>query len=121
MLVTRPTPPDIQAGFTLLEILLVLMIVGLAGAVVVPRVSVIYDNLVLRGEREALLRDIQTLPLRAQANSNSFAVAPDSPEIRPLSEAITPPEGWRVEFSEQLRYQSNGFCLGGEVGLTHRS
>ncbi|MEM0952932.1 MAG: prepilin-type N-terminal cleavage/methylation domain-containing protein [Pseudomonadota bacterium] len=120
MLVIPRTPRNTTQGFTLLEILLVLVIVGLAGTVVVPRVSVIYDNLVLRSEREALLRDIRALPLQARAAGRSVVAASDD-SASSLGHIIDVPEHWAVEFSESLRYQANGFCTGGAVLLLHDS
>ena len=115
-----PMQPSNTQGFTLLEILMVLLIVGLAGTIVVPRVSVIYDNLVLRGARELLLREIRALPMLAKARGSSFASQPGRYGV-PLGDVVTVPEGWSIEFSENLRYQANGFCLGGVVSLQHVS
>ena len=115
----RMTHSKIQ-GFTLLEILLVLLIVGLAGTIVVPRVSVIYDNLVLRGERDALLRDIRALPLQARAAGRGF-IGVSSDPASALTQHIHVPMHWSVEFSDTLRYQANGFCVGGTVRLVHDS
>ncbi len=121
MLVSSPTRPERSQGFTLLEILMVLMLVGLAGSVVVPRVGGIYDNLVLRSDREELLRDIQGLPARAYAEGRVYAARPQATTSNAimLASALEVPSGWSLEFSEQLIYRANGFCGGGEMTISH--
>ena len=61
------TPDPRLKGFTLLEVLFVLLLIGLVGGLVVPRVGLIYDNMVLRGEREQILRDLADLPWEAKS------------------------------------------------------
>ena len=110
--------PRQTAGYTLLEILFVLLLVGLVGALVVPRVGVIYDNLVLRSDREQLLRSIQLLPMEALARRVPIAAGVKK---NSAIELLNPPRGWEVSFSEGLTYQANGFCTGGTVTLLHSS
>ncbi len=111
-----PTRP--ASGFTLLEILLVLLLLGLVSSLIVPRVGVIYDNLVLRGEREELLRAVQALPVDALTRRSDIVAGFVEATGAQL---LSVPDGWDITFSENLVFKANGFCTGGAVRLTHSS
>ena len=58
----RPEPVSRQcatAGFTLLEVLVVLVIISMAVAVVAPRLQKTYESVVVSGERADVVRQLR--------------------------------------------------------------
>lgn len=114
-----------QAGFTLIEMLVVLVITGLLAGLVGPSLY----KLVQRGERAAqrqsLLSEIQSLGYRAYSDGHSIELqgtlqnAGLMAETVPngLPEPLLIPLGWKVEVRKTVRYNFNGMCSGGELNL----
>ena len=105
--------PD-SAGFTLLEILMVLVLVGLVGGLVIPRVSGIYDNLLLRGEREDIVRQVQALSWRALSDGQVILLGSAAQNA---STGLDLPQGWKVAADPAVTYLANGYCVGGKFSL----
>ena len=116
MLASCRTPAD--GGYTLLEILFVLVLIGLVGSLVVPRLGGLYDSLVLAGERDDLLNALRDLPREARNRGQSIDLG--TPEgFTDIAAGLG--EAWSVSGSGRLRYLPSGFCTGGQVRLEHRS
>lgn len=117
MLVSCRNRSSPAAGFTLLEILMVLVLVGLVGGLVVPRVGVIYDNLVLRSARDDILQQVESLPwLALNAGGTIWLGNLQGPVTQP----VALPEGWRVAVDPAVAYRTNGFCSGGMFSLSYQ-
>ncbi len=112
---TRTSPEE---GYTLLEILFVLVLIGLVGSLVVPRVDGLYDSVALSGEREDIINSLRDLPARARHQGLGFGMG--GPEVQSLLTSGSS-SGWTISASEGLRYKANGFCTGGTVVLSHES
>jgi prepilin-type N-terminal cleavage/methylation domain-containing protein len=112
MLASCRTPDS--AGFTLLEILMVLLLVGLVGGLVIPRVAVIYDNLMLRGEREGIVRQVESLSWRALSDGQVILLGNAAQNA---GAGLNLPEGWKIVASPTVAYLANGFCTGGKFSL----
>ena len=113
-----PTPGSRIAGYTLLEILFVLTLVGLVGSLVIPRVDVLYDRVALSSQREDALNALRSYPGRARSEGVLIDLS-DAEGLGMLAESLG--ESWSITVSQGLRYLPNGFCTGGEVRLTHRA
>lgn len=105
--------PD-TAGFTLLEILMVLVLVGLVGGLVIPRVAGIYDNLLLRGEREDIVRQVESLSWRALSDGRVILLGNTR---RSAGASLDLPAGWKLVAAPVVAYLANGFCAGGRFSL----
>ncbi len=126
-------------GFTLLEVLTVLFIVGLAAALVAPNFPVLLDRIVSANQRENVVRALNTLPYQALATNQNYVLlsigedlsssapgALDELEIfagtsfrtHDISRATIPlPEGWSLTVSAPIFYRMSGFCSGGSIEL----
>jgi prepilin-type N-terminal cleavage/methylation domain-containing protein len=96
------------SGFTLLELLIVLALIGLVAAVVVPGLARTYDAIVSSGERADVVRALEGLPLRARSAGESIAI--DRGDRRALAAHLQLPEGWTVDLEEPLRIEHTGLC-----------
>ena len=114
------------AGFTLLELLVVLSLLGLVTALAVPNLQRLYASVSRTTERDHILDQFEGLGRDALANRRAYVVfeQPPGPEAAAAfpgyeSRAIDVPEGWRIGLDRPLVVRANGFCLGGELTLTH--
>lgn len=106
-------------GFTLLEIVLVLALLSLLAALVAPQLLRTYQSVSARGERDAVLAQLASLSLRAQALGVAFELSAETaartlPDGQPL---VALPSGWRLATERPIRFNFVGLCSGGTVRL----
>ena len=104
-----PTEPRItrMRGFSLLEMLVVLVILGMAAALVAPSLSRTADRVRAAGDRDDVRRLVQALPMRVREAA--------APAHWPAGEAIRLPrrdwpEGWQVVATTPFGIAANGWC-----------
>jgi prepilin-type N-terminal cleavage/methylation domain-containing protein len=106
------------AGFTLLELLIVLALIGLTAAMVVPRLVQTYDAIVASGERAEVVRALEDLPLRVRIAGHADVFEPVGPsQADTLVEA---PDGWAVRLLDPLRIERTGICHPSRVQVRGR-
>ena len=113
MIAVAPTPW--QHGFTLLEMVVVLSILGLATAIAVPSVLRGIDTWQRRGEIESLLDQIRGLPAAARAQGRDLLIAPDTLASR--KSPLKAGSGWTLSTEQPWRVRHNGVCDGGVLQL----
>ncbi len=141
--------PSLVRGFTLLELLVALALVGLVAAIAFPNLERLYASVTRSTERDYILDQFAGLGLRAMRQGRSFVVsgtgapaasgpanpgaglAPADPgsDTRvvapvPLS-AYTPydidlPQGWEVLLDPPLVVRASGVCLGATLTLRYQ-
>lgn len=105
----------VRRGFTLLEMVVVLSILGLATAMAVPAVLRSIDTWQRRGDVEAVLDQIRGLPAAARAQGRDLVISRDT-----LSAADAPirlGEGRTLTTAQPWRVRYNGVCDGGIIEL----
>lgn len=102
-------------GFSLLELLIVLVLLGLMAALAGPSLHRTYERLVASSERDEVLRQLSQLPLRVRARGKAV-VLPDRSDA--LGAWLDLPTGWRVHTISPLRIELSGYCHGGRLRLS---
>tara|TARA_R100000306_G_scaffold62419_1_gene69907 strand:+ start:3507 stop:3932 length:426 start_codon:yes stop_codon:yes gene_type:complete len=110
-------------GFTLLELMVVLVILGLGAALATPALVRLADKLGERNERDELAQYLQNLPVAVMNRGQAFRIEATQGYVTLNSvtegSPLAPPEtseGYpRVWVPRDLEYRPNGACTGGIV------
>lgn len=94
------------AGFSLLELLVVLALTSMTVALVVPRMAKTVEAISISGDRAEVQRQIQDLPLQARRRSQPIDLESQS-DLAPMLDL---PEGWKVSAATPFRVRENGIC-----------
>ena len=92
-----------NSGFSLIELLVTLLIIGLLGGIVGPNIMSWLDARTSRQNKDLIASYVETLPLQARSRNERLEIS----EQLNLN-TIT------VSFSEPVIVLANGFCLGGK-------
>lgn len=101
-------------GFTLLEMLVVLVILGLAASLVAPPLARTFDRVSEAGDRDSVRRELAALPMLARRGGVHVRIAAGQPIPSSL---ISVPTGWSVIALTELRVESSGFCEDASVQM----
>ena len=117
-------------GFTLLELIVVLALVGLVSVLAVPNLERLYEGFTRKAEQGRILNRIAGLGREAMLRGRAFAVygtggdTDEEGSSRRVSGFETydlgVPAGWEVSLDRPLLVRANGVCLGATVTLVHR-
>lgn len=109
-----------NAGFTLLELLVVLVIIGLLAGYVAPSFSRLADRTSHSVSRNAVLAEFDGLAYRVYLDGRPFKLTAET-AAQPLQDgrpALALPEGWKIELSAPVEFSPSGVCAGGEAWLS---
>ncbi|MDL5032869.1 prepilin-type N-terminal cleavage/methylation domain-containing protein [Pelomonas sp. APW6] len=102
-----------RRGFTLLEVLVVLALLGLAAGVAAPRAMQAMAGAQERGWRNDVMARIESLPARAFLSGQPISMTAEAL----LRELPPPRDGITLELRQPLRYTALGLAVGGELRL----
>ena len=117
-------------GFTLLDLMVVLALVGLVTVLAVPNLQRLYEGFTKRAEQGRILNQIAGLGRQAMLRGRAYALygtgsdpawewgGGQLPDFEHY--ALEVPDGWEVSFDRPLLVRSNGVCLGATMTLIHR-
>lgn len=121
----------IHRGYTLLELLVVLLIFSLLSALVIPRLTTVYHSFQLAFTRDEIIAQIGSLGYQAFQQGQNLKLIrypPDAIENvdaenvdaekeiekqQPLPLEL--PDGWQIHTETPVIFQANGVCRGGTV------
>lgn len=104
-----------------MEILLVILFLGLLTGLVMPRLSTLYERIVLAYEQDEVLQKIGGLGYLAFSQGLEFTLRRyPLAETDPLYPHFQLPDGWELTAEPAIEYQANGICRGGRVQVAYR-
>ncbi|MBV1774729.1 type II secretion system GspH family protein [Burkholderiaceae bacterium DAT-1] len=107
------------SGFTLIEVLVVLLIMGMMAGVVAPAINRMLDGANARLELQQIIQACKRMPYRVQQSAqyvdwNVSALTLAYVDGSPL---IDLPEGWQLLDAKGKGVSPSGFCMGGDLKL----
>jgi prepilin-type N-terminal cleavage/methylation domain-containing protein len=100
-------------GFTLLEMLVVLALIGVMAGIALPNFSRFLDSFSVRNQWAGVERELADIPYQVFVSGSSFRFDSSSAGKRLTSL----PEGWRVEVASHILYRYSGWCEGGRLAV----
>ena len=112
----RPSKParSLFAGFTLLELLIVLALTAVMVALVAPRLAGTVEAIQVSGDRDDVTRRISRLPVNVRLSGEParFDAKAD------LSSYLQLPEGWAVVADTPLSVSALGICSAADITVS---
>ena len=104
-------------GYTLLELLIVILLLGLLTGLALPSLYRLYESGRVAFEKDEVIRQIASLGYVAYSHGTYYQLArlPNEEQNPPLFEL---PDGWALTAEPPIQYHPNGVCLGGTVKIT---
>ncbi len=115
-------------GFTLLELLVVLVLLGAVVGVALPNLSQLYNSVSARIERDTILDQLGSLGAQAHSQQRTLVVFDSREPLETQFEQypslanypqfdLQLPTNWQLHLEQPLIARANGVCLGGELRL----
>jgi len=121
------------AGYTLLELLVVLLVFSLLAGIIFPRLTTMYDSVQVAFERDEVFAHLGELGYLAFRQSRDFTLYPsdsntdhsdedESEDSKLIKEPsiLKLPEGWKVQVDTPILFSANGVCNGGIIKLQYQ-
>ncbi|RKZ41272.1 MAG: hypothetical protein DRQ49_05720 [Gammaproteobacteria bacterium] len=114
-----------QCGYTLLELIVVLVIFSLLAGLALPRLTTMYDSLKMAYERDEVIARLGSLGYLAFQQRRGFdlTIYPlETFEPYEIPETFTTelPVDWEIRTKTPIHFFANGVCSGGIVYLYHQ-
>ncbi len=106
-----------EAGFTLLEILVVLAIGALVIATVIPAMGRVVDAVTYDSELQDVVGQLDQLGFRAFTSGKPIVLADGTPQTIATA-GLDLPRAWSLSISRPIHFNSVGMCDGGSVSVT---
>ena len=104
-----------EDGFTLLEMIVVLAILGLATALVAPSAIRGIDSWRRQAELDSLLDQIRALPGNARAGGRPVVLSNET--LKASKAPLRVAKEWSLGVPEPWSVSANGVCEGGEITI----
>ncbi len=111
-----------QYGYTLLELVVVLLLFSLLAGLTIPRLTTMYDSFKNAYERDEVLAHLDSLGYIAFQYAREFDLKTYPPKIPNIDDPkrLKLPKGWQVRAKTPIHFFANGVCTGGLVYLHHQ-
>ena len=124
----KSEPKPVNWGFSLLELMVVLVLLGGITSLALPNLTRLYESISLKLERDAIVDELQGLGALALASRQALILPMDSQSSELYlgesgnftKHSLSLPANWHIELDRDLVVRANGVCLGAEVLMFHR-
>jgi general secretion pathway protein G len=116
-------------GFSLLELLVVLVILGGITGLAMPNLVRLYESVTTAVERDSILDQLSNMGRIALLNQQAYLLddsrfSSDSDQEDNITADYPPyalelPPGWDIELEKPIIVRANGVCMGGTVSLLY--
>jgi prepilin-type N-terminal cleavage/methylation domain-containing protein len=116
-----------QRGYTLIEVLVVMLILGLLVGIAIPNLQHMYNTVERDAQREAAVGAVTGLAYRAYVTGHPITLAKGPSDARALKRLIADsetasdegefPKGWQIDLVDPIEYNFLGLCSGGRLKL----
>ncbi len=107
---------SVSSGFTLFEILVVLVLLALVTGATLTQLDKMYQSYELGTQRDDVVRTLSQLGLHALQKGRPFTLEGEYTEE---NKDLALPQGWSVVVEEPIEYTFRGICRGGELTLVY--
>lgn len=105
-------PNSLIKGFSLLELMIVLVIMALTGGLTAPKLVKLYTRTVERSQLQVFAQQLESLRVNALKSGHSLLLPADGGENWPPI-----PSGWQAKELPALRLLASGVTNGGQLLL----
>jgi general secretion pathway protein G len=113
-----------SSGYSLLELLVVLLFFSLLAGITIPRLANMYDSVQVAFERDEVFANVSELGYLTFRQSRDFILTNYSSiiesETNDEPSLLQLPEGWQIRVVTPILFRANGACSGGILQLQYR-
>ena len=115
--ILKAIPPRAQGGFTLLELIVVMALIGLMLAVAVPSIGRQLNNRAQQSELELIMSELFAMPAKAMYEGRKF----EFPETLrgPTTTPLNLPKGWVISFTPPLVITAVPACTATSITIRY--
>jgi len=114
-------------GYTLIEVLVVMLIVGLLVGIAIPNLQHMYNTVERDAQREAAVGAVTGLAYRAYVTGQPITLAKGPSDAKTLNRLVADtevapdesefPKGWQIDVADPIVFNFLGLCSGGRLKL----
>lgn len=108
-----------QFGYTLLEVVVVLVIFSLLAGLAIPRLTTVYNSLQTAYQRDEVLARLGGLGYLAFQQGRDFDLTASGSTTNKYPLEL--PDGWQIHTEKPIHFFTNGACSGGVIYLNYQN
>lgn len=112
-----PNKVSATHGFSLLELLVVLIVIGLISGIALPQLQRSLNSYQYLAEKNQLIKALNSLTGVAYQYGENFEISKLPSEDGWINELIDIPNGWGISSENPLKFYSSGSCSGGNITI----
>ncbi len=116
------SPSNKHHGFTLIELVVVLILIALVSGLALPNLSKFYSGLENSVQVSEFINSVNELGLLAKQTSSRYKINSAQGKIigGPKDYFSFAPDSWDITVTKPIIYLRNGACRGGEIKVVSR-
>jgi prepilin-type N-terminal cleavage/methylation domain-containing protein len=113
---------SVKKGFTIIEVLIVMVLMGLSISIVIPNIARGYDKIKFRGEAKKFYELVQKIKFHAFYYQQNVTLSSPDRRLAVQGMALAADEipDLPVDIKGEILFSSNGISSGGEIYLYYK-